>query len=362
MLPAPTPPLNTPQDQKVMSDLLQQSLESGEILLAPGRDEAAGYGPLPLENLSPEREIPFSVYLKIKKKGARQPQYLEGCARGEVFRRDFQQQLQQLQIPCVYVSLEEMHRVMQYVYYHLDRSLQNGITSEMERGRLVVDAVHLWTINFFNHEEARSAEEVRGALHLLDNLFRVIESDRQTLLDLLEIKRHKSFRLYSHCLHVCLLGLAFTNYLGWSRDKILGFGLGALFHDIGLVRTPRTILEKKGMLTPEEMLEIKRHPLTGFRLVQGFANLRWEALQMVLQHHESGDGSGYPEGLKGPTIHSWARICRILDSYEAMTDKRPWREAMEPKEALWSMHSDWKKSKVFDRKYLASFIKFLAEK
>lgn len=83
---------------------------------------------------------------------------------------------------------------------------------------------------------------------------------------------------------------------------------------------------------------------------------------MVLQHHENGDGSGYPKRLKAPNIHAWARILRILDSYEAMTAERPWRPALEPKEALWIMFEDWKKSRLFDQNYLMSFIKFLAGK
>ena len=340
MLRTPTPHLNSPQDHKAMSDLLQQSLETGKIPLTPGWDRAAGYEPLPLRNLIVGRKVPFTVYLKVKEKGERQPRFVKGCPGGKVFQPELLQQLLKLRIPCAYVSLEEIHRVMQYVHHHLELVLGDDTKSQVDKGARVCDAVHLWSIIFFNHEEARSVEEVNKALHLLDNLCRLIRGDRQNVFNFLKIKRHKGFRLYTHCLNLSLLGLAFTDYLGWSRDKILGFGLGALVHDIGLVRTPRAILEKKGMLSPEEMLEIKRHPLTGFRLVQGFANLRWEALQMVLQHHESGDGSGYPEGLKGPTIHSWARICRILDSYEAMTDKRPWREAMEPKDALWSMHDD----------------------
>jgi HD-GYP domain-containing protein (c-di-GMP phosphodiesterase class II) len=255
-----------------------------------------------------------------------------------------------------------MDRVMQYVHQHLEVALADDTHSELDKGVLVCDAAHMWTINFFFNEEARTAEEVKRAMHLLEYLLVVIQGSRQNLWQLLQVMRHKSFRLYTHCLNVCLLGMAYTSYLGWSEDKVLGFGLGALIHDIGLIRTPRHILEKTGMLAAEEMLEIKRHPLDGFRMVQGFVNLRWEALQMVKQHHENGDGSGYPEGLKTATIHSWARICRILDSYEAMTDKRPWREAMEPKDALWTMHGDWKRSKVFDPNYLTSFIKFLAGK
>ena len=345
-----------------MTDTSPQSLDASEILITPGLEEAEGFGILPLRNLTVGREVSFSVFLKIKKKGKTKPQFVKGCPRGEIFREDWHQKLLQLHIPCVYVSLEEMDRVMQYIHHHLELALADDTKSEAEKGVRVCDATHMWTINFFNNEAARTPEEIKGALQLLDTLCAMIKSDRQTLLRLMETRRHKSFRLYTHCLNVCLLGMAFTHFLGWSQEKILGFGLGALIHDIGLIRTPRAILEKTGTLTAEELLEIKRHPIDGFRLVQGFVNLPWDALQMVLQHHENGDGSGYPKGSKTANIHAWARICRILDSYEAMTDKRPWREAMEPKDALWTMHSDWKRSKVFDQNYLTSFIKFLASK
>jgi len=343
-----------------MSEILEKTLDASEIIITPGLEEAQGYGPLPLRNLAVGREVPFNIYVKIKKRGAINSKFMKSCARGDIYRAEWHQKLVQLKIPCVYVSIEEMDRVMQYVHNHLEQVLTSYVLTESEKEVHVCDAAQMWTINFFNNEEARTAEEVKGALHFLDYLFPAIKGERSKLWNLLNVQRHKGFRLYTHCLNVSLLGMAFTSYLGWSRKKVLGFGLGALLHDIGLIRTPRTILEKKGELTLEEMTKIKRHPIDGARMVQGFVNLPWEALQMVLQHHENGDGSGYPMGLKIPNIHSWARICRILDSYEAMTAKRPWRPAMEPKDALWSMHGDWKRSKVFDPSYLTTFIRFLA--
>jgi HD-GYP domain-containing protein (c-di-GMP phosphodiesterase class II) len=81
---------------------------------------------------------------------------------------------------------------------------------------------------------------------------------------------------------------------------------------------------------------------------------------MVLQHHEYGDGSGYPEGLKLAAIHPWARVLRILDSYEALTARRRWRQEHNPSQALWIMRQEWENSVVFDPHYLARFIKFLA--
>jgi HD-GYP domain-containing protein (c-di-GMP phosphodiesterase class II) len=83
---------------------------------------------------------------------------------------------------------------------------------------------------------------------------------------------------------------------------------------------------------------------------------------MVLQHHENGDGSGYPEKLRLASIHPWARILRILDTYEAMTADRPWRLARSPQETLWAMRNDWQKGRIYDPAYLKAFIKFLGNR
>jgi HD-GYP domain-containing protein (c-di-GMP phosphodiesterase class II) len=338
-----------------MSVIFQQPLDIGQIIVAPGLEELEGYASLPVRNLTAGWEVPFAVYLKTKDKEKTKPRFVKCCERDAVFEEEWQEKLLQLRIPCVYVSLEEMDRLLQYLHHNLEMVLADKTKNDLEKGLMVCDATHIWTLNFFNTEQARTGEQIQLGLKFL------IRGDRHNLLYLMDIRRH-SFRLYTHCLNVCLLGLAFTSYLDWSREKIRVFGLGALIHDIGLTRTPRVILEKKGTLTEEEMSKVKRHPIDGFRMMQDFASLRWEALQMVLQHHENGDGSGYPEGLKITAIHPWARLLRVLDSYEAMTAERPWRHAMAPKEALEIMCTEWKKSKLFDQTYLKPFIGFLAGK
>ncbi len=342
-----------------MLDILQQSLEAKEIIIIPGREETEGYGALPVRDLAAGWEIPFDVYIKIKKKGETKPRFIRSCARGEVFPEEWHQKLLQLRIPCVYVSLEEMDRVLQYLHHNLEMVLADETLTEKAKSLRVCDATHMWIHNFFANEKQRAGQQVKLALKFLDALFEVIKRDHYHIYYLMEIRRH-SYRLYTHCLHVSLLGLAFTRFLNWDGEEILEFGLGALIHDIGLIHTPRLILEKQGLLAPEEMALVKRHPLDGYLMMQELASLRREALQMVLQHHENGDGSGYCSGLKINAIHPWARILRILDSYEAMTAQRPWRPAMEPKEALWIMRTDWEKSKLFDHHYLTSFIRFLA--
>lgn len=345
-----------------MTDILQKRLDVRETFLAPEPGKEGSFEPLPLRNLIVGRKVPFDVFLKIKNKGETRPQFVKCCDRGEVFQEDWDKKLRGLRIPWVFVPQKEFARVLPYLHQHLEQALEEDTLNELEMGVLACDTAHIWAFNFFSNEEARTRDQVKLARQLLDTLFTVIKSDHQNILSLLSIRRPKDLRLFTHCLNVCLLGMAFTSYLRWSPEKIRGFGLGALVHDLGLNRTSRAILEKKGKLTEEEMFEIKRHPTDGFRQVQAFIHLRWEALQMVLQHHENGDGTGYPGGLKLPAIHSWARILRILDSYEAMTAKRPWREAMEPNDALWRMRDDWQKSNLFDPHYLKAFIKFLASR
>ena len=345
----------------MMIDISQQALDVSQIVIAPGFEEAEGYASLPLRDLTAGGEVPFDVFLKIKKKGGRKPRFIKCCDRGAVFQEDWYEKLQQLHIPCVYLSLQEIDRVLQYLQQNLEMLLEDSKQTGLEKGLRVCDATHMWTLSFFNSEETRTGEQVTVGLKFLDTLFEVIRGDRYKLLYLMEI-RHHSFQLYTHCLNVCLLGLAFTSHLGWEWESIRVFGLGTLIHDIGLTNTPRSILEKKGALTEEEMSLVKRHPLDGFHMLQDFVLLHWDALKMVSQHHENCDGSGYPEGLKIDDMHHWARILRILDSYEAMTAERPWRHAMEPKEALWIMRKEWENNKLFDKNYLKTFIKFLASK
>ena len=341
------------------SRIFQQKLGTKEIIFLPGFEEEEGFAPLPLGNVTVGWEVPFDIFVKIRKKGETTSQFIMGCARGEVFQEEWHAKLVALQIPCVYISLNDMDRLMQYLQYNLKQLLADHSQSDLEKSLRVCDATHLWTLNFFSSETARSGDQVKLALKFLDSLLEVVQGDRQNNLHLMEIRRH-SFRLYTHCLNVCLLGLAFTSHLKWPREDIRGFGLGALIHDIGLVRTPMAILEKKGRLSNDEMATVRLHPQNGFRMMQAFLHVRWEALKMVLQHHENGDGSGYPQGLKIHEIHPWSRILRILDSYEAMTAARPWRPAMEPNEALWIMRTEWEKSKLFDPNLLTTFVRFLA--
>jgi HD-GYP domain-containing protein (c-di-GMP phosphodiesterase class II) len=91
---------------------------------------------------------------------------------------------------------------------------------------------------------------------------------------------------------------------------------------------------KEGLLTDEEMAEMRRHPLYGFDILKETNQLTTESKLIVLEHHEREDGRGYPYGLYGGEIHDNARICALVDMYDALTSDRPYREKMIPYQAL----------------------------
>jgi HD-GYP domain-containing protein (c-di-GMP phosphodiesterase class II) len=102
--------------------------------------------------------------------------------------------------------------------------------------------------------------------------------------------------------------------------------MGSLLHDIGKIGVRDAVLLKPGPLDPEEWLEMREHPHLGWALLQRIEFLR-EASEIVLQHQERWDGSGYPSRIKGEKIVLGARLFAVADTYDAITSDRPYRKA-----------------------------------
>jgi len=139
----------------------------------------------------------------------------------------------------------------------------------------------------------------------------------------------------THSMNVCSLALAFGRHLGLAREDLLDLGLGALLIDVGNIKIPKAILEKKGPLTEEEFAEIKRHPAYGVETLQETgAKFPPTAVEVVYTHHERYDGSGYPCGLAGEDIPLFGRMVAIVDVYDAVTSDRAYRSGHSPSQAL----------------------------
>jgi len=130
-----------------------------------------------------------------------------------------------------------------------------------------------------------------------------------------------------HQQRVSKLATAIARELGLSDDRIACVETSAILHDIGKIYVPSEILTKPGKLTDLEFMLIKNHALTGFEILKSI-RFPWPVAQIVLQHHERLDGSGYPNGLKGGDICIEALIIAVADVVEAMASHRPYRPSL----------------------------------
>lgn len=169
-------------------------------------------------------------------------------------------------------------------------------------------------------------------------IFQYLSNTIKDLMDIVKKYEEKDAYTKNHSSRLQYYCLKIARQLRISNDNLENIALSAYFHDLGKINVPDNILNKPGKLTVEEFEKIKKHPEDGYNMVK--ETMLRPVAEIIKQHHERLDGSGYPCGLKEKDILMEARIIAVMDSYDAMTSDRSYRKALAPKEAmkdLWSL-------------------------
>jgi len=142
-----------------------------------------------------------------------------------------------------------------------------------------------------------------------------------------------------HETRVATIAVAIGKEMGWTHERLHGLQVAAQVHDIGKISIPSEILTKPTRLTAGEWGMIREHPETGYTILKDIP-FAWPIAEIVRQHHERLDGSGYPRGLKGDAILPEAKVLAVADMVEAMGSHRPYRTAMELEVVLRQIESE----------------------
>jgi HD-GYP domain-containing protein (c-di-GMP phosphodiesterase class II) len=192
-----------------------------------------------------------------------------------------------------------------------------------------------------------------------NDLVKLILSDGN-VVDSLKLINTSDHFTYQHSVRVGIYSTALTLKLFGSKlsqREISKLATGFFLHDIGMTDVPMDILEKNTKLTSSEWDLVQKHPIKGRDRLVKTGSMSYEAISIILYHHERHDGSGYPYNLIGDDIPAYAKICAMADAFESLTAQRPYRDPLAPYDALQVMFQEM--AKEFDPVLFASFVKLL---
>ena len=256
-------------------------------------------------------------------------------------------------------QIESLRRYCKHVYVDPDREQVSG---ERRRTALARPGPTLYTgAKPVENELAMASvtfEACKEAIReSLESLRREAKMDTAKLaaasMDMTEsMQRNPNAMLLLNSLHTkssyelrravdsAVLMIAFGRFLQFSKDRLEVLGLAGMLLDVGKTRLPSEVLEKRGTLTADEYSMMKSHVMHSVELVRAAnGGLPPGIDDIILQHHERQDGSGYPNGLRGSEISMEGAIAGIADSFSALTSERPFAEPISPSSALNQLHA-----------------------
>ncbi|KEI06445.1 HD family phosphohydrolase [Clostridium sp. K25] len=174
-------------------------------------------------------------------------------------------------------------------------------------------------------------KKTKDSLNVIENLIDYIIEDGDVNKSLYDIKTYDNYT-YVHCVDTGIMSGFLGLSLNFREYDLKELGKGAILHDIGKTQVPLKILNKNGPLNDEEFAEIKKHPIYGKNILKKNFSISDVVLNVVEQHHERVDGTGYPYGLKGNSISKHGKVACICDVYDALSSDRCYRKKIKPNE------------------------------
>lgn len=222
-------------------------------------------------------------------------------------------------------------------------------------GVLLRENAKLVAHGLFHSEQPKEAlgKAAQSVTHVLDRML----DNPASYYALLKVS-DQDFNTYIHSVNVSVLSMGLGIKLKFSQRQVQYLGLGGLLHDIGKTRLDLDLLLKKTRVSPSEYETLREHVTHGVSWCQEAGNIPDEVTRIVAQHHERLDGEGYPDKLKDKQIDPLAQVVAIMEVYDSLTNRQPFRDAFSPFQSLEKMRE---MGKAINQEFLTQFILLLGE-
>ena len=195
-----------------------------------------------------------------------------------------------------------------------------------------------------------------AARSMVDSLAQAVAQNRTALLALTALKNYDNYT-FTHMVNVSILTMGQARGLGIEGGLLREFGLAALMHDIGNVKTPNEVLNKPGKLTDEEFEILKRHTVDGAEILKNTPEIPALGPVVAFEHHLRSDGTGYPVGTIRPQLNLATTLCGIADVYDAMRSQRVYQAAHPTDRILAVLQRN--DGKQFDQRLVKRFVQLV---
>jgi len=190
----------------------------------------------------------------------------------------------------------------------------------------VLESTHMQTLKVLAETQAREKEVSEKLKITQKNLIDVITTFVKV------IESHDPY-MRGHSPRVAKYAMMLAKKMGAPNELIQNLAYAGLFHDLGMIMVPQSIIHKTTELSMKEWAVVRKHPIYSVKYIENIESLK-DIIPVILHHHERWDGKGYPDKLKGEDIPLGARILFIAESYDAIVSKRPYRRARTRDEAI----------------------------
>lgn len=202
-------------------------------------------------------------------------------------------------------------------------------------------------------EEAQSKVFNRELNHIIFDI-KKLTTDCYNIFSVILSEGNVENYLYEHTIKSALVSCMLGKWMKVEADDLNVIIKGSLLKDIGKIRIQKEILEKTEKLLPQEFKEIKKHPLYSYAIIKDIEKVDRKVCEIVLQHHEREDGSGYPLGIKGEEINMLSKIVSIGDIFAAMISNRVYAKKLSPFKVLTEFQQD-----AFDKLHMGVVMTFI---